>query len=116
MNNIVVIKSLLTGVFLLLVFLPALEVSAFGQAVAVVGNPSADEAVATEERATTAVTNRKVAKGTVTSSQNTDKAATTNKPVYVCEDCCGPKFYQSEFWSGPFGRQFRTDPAPSTRN
>ena len=113
MNNTVAIKSLLTGVFLLLVFLPALEVSAFGQSVAVAGNPIADEAVATDERATTTVTNSKVA---VVSRQSTDKPVTTTKPVYVCEDCCGPKFYQSEFWSGPFGRQFRIDPAPSTRN
>lgn len=57
MNNTVSIKSVLTGIFLILTFLPALEVRALGQSASApgVGNQIGDEAIATEEVATTAV-------------------------------------------------------------
>jgi len=50
MNNTVGIKSVLTGIFLILTFLPALEVRAFGHACSAVGggNQIGDEDVATE--------------------------------------------------------------------
>jgi len=120
MNNTVGIKSVLTGVFLILTFVPALEVRAFGQSAvrgsvattktasvtsariaigAVAGNQIGDEAIATEDLATVAVVT-----GAGVSSEIADR---TSKPRgYVCEDCCGPKFYQSELWSNPFGRAF----------
>jgi hypothetical protein len=117
MNNTVVSRSLLTRVFVILIFLPVLAVSVFGQAAVRPASPtptssnqSGDEAFAIEDLAAAALTTSKIANGAVTSSQTTSNTVITSRTrdraFFVCEDCCGPKLYQSQLWLNNFGRNF----------